>query len=176
MVFYIKFYRKVIIVRDHYIATEYAMSKGVGVADKRLPSFDKALLDAGVGNYNLVKLSSILPARCHEVKISNITNRIREGSLLPTAYATISADRLGMKIASAIAIGFPADFDKVGVIMEYSDAGISSEKAEAVVSEMVREAFDERGWELSRIKVVSVGATVEKEGTTVTTFACVAEW
>lgn len=162
-------------MRDHYIATEYAMSKGVGVSEKRLPSFDKALLDAGVGNYNLVKLSSILPARCHEIRIENIRNRIREGSLLPVAYATISSDRPGEKIASAIAVGFPADDSKVGVIMEYSNAGIDGREAERIVREMVEEGFSVRGWKLDKIKSVYAEAEV-MEGTTVSTFACIAEW
>lgn len=162
-------------MREHYIATEYAISKGVGVADKRLPSFDKALLNAGVGNYNLVRLSSILPAHCHEIRIENIRNRIREGSLLPVAYATISSDRPGEKIASAIAVGFPKVDSHVGVIMEYSSAGITAQEAEQVVRQMVEEGFAERGWELASIKAASVEATVQ-EGTTVSTFACIAEW
>ena len=162
-------------MRDHYIATEYAMSKGVGIADKRLPSFDKALLDAGVGNYNLVRLASILPARCHEVRIDNIRNRIREGSLLPVAYATISSDRPGEKIASAIAVGFPFDDSRVGVIMEYSNTGIDGKEAERIVKQMVAEAFAVRGWEIDKIKSIYAEAEVE-EGTTVSTFACIAEW
>lgn len=161
---------------NHYLATEYAMSSGVGVSERRLPSFDKALLDAGVGNYNLVKLSSILPAHCEEVDIARITEHIREGSLLPAAFATISSGEYGQRIASAIAVGFPVDDDKVGVIMEYSNTGISGADAEAVVVEMVKEGFAERGWELDHVRSISAEAVVDIPGSTVSTFACVAEW
>lgn len=160
----------------HYIANEYTMSKGVGVSLARLSSFDKALLDAGVGNYNLVRVSSILPSNCREVSITEIQNHIREGSLLPTAYATISSGSLGQHIASAVAVGIPVNGNHVGVIMEYSDVDIDAEDARQAVSDMVREAFCERGWGLREIKCVAAEAVVEIPDTTVSTFACLAQW
>ncbi len=161
---------------EHYIAKEYSMSAGVGVSMKRLSSFDKALLDAGVGNYNLVRLSSILPAHCKEVDIKDIANHIKEGALLPTAYSTISSSTFGEQIASAIGVGFPKNGNLVGVIMEYSNVGISRQKAVDTVRLMIKEAFDERGWELDGIRTVASEAIVESEGMTVSTFACIAEW
>ena len=158
------------------IASKYCTSKGVGISERRLPSFDKALLDAGVGNYNLVRLSSILPPRCEKVDVADLSKHLPEGSLLPTAYSTISSDEKWTRIASAVAIGFPEDEDRVGVIMEYSDKGIDEGYARSVVEQMVQEAFEERGWKLARIETVSSGAIVETEGTQYTTFACVSEW
>lgn len=157
------------------IAKKYKISGGKGKSDSRLVSFDKALLDAGVGNYNLVRLSSILPARC--VKTDDID--LTEGSLLPIAYATISSDVLDEKIASAVAIGFPDDESKVGVIMEYSEHGkglnISESHAKKIVEQMVIDAFVVRGWMLKDI--VSCGVEdVVCDDMTHTTFACVAEW
>ncbi len=162
-------------MKETYIATHYAMSKGVGRSTQRLPSFDKALLDAGVGNYNLVKLSSILPSECKEVSIGKITSFIKEGSLLPTAFATITSSIEGEKLASAVAVGIPVDKEKVGVIMEFSGLGIDKKDAENTVVEMVREAFWVRRWELDEIKYRAVDAVVGK-GETVSTFACIAEW
>lgn len=159
-----------------YIATKYAVSAGVGVSSERLLSFDKALINANVGNYNLVRLSSILPAGCKQVPIDDIQDHIQEGSLLPTAYATISSSTVGTRIASAIGIGFPKDKSKVGVIMEYSGVGIDGKTAQEIVLQMIEEAFEERGWVLSFTQTCCVDAIVENEGETVTTFACVAEW
>lgn len=158
------------------IAKNYCVSSGVGVSNKRLPSFDKSLLAAGVGNYNLVKLSSILPARCVEKTTEDLHFDLREGSILPVAYATITSDKFGEMIASAVAIGIPKDKNKVGVIMEFSAVGMNKDDAWAVVRSMVDEAFEERGWELDYYKGASVEATVSFPDTQVTTFACVAEW
>ena len=157
-------------------AKEFTMSYGVGVSNKRLPSFDKALLAAGVGNYNLVRLSSILPAHCVEIPVKELPKHLDEGSLLPTAYSTISSDKPGTRIASAVALGIPADKDKVGVIMEYSAEGITEADAIAVVKSMVEEAFAERKWKLAEVKTASAEATVVFPGSQYTTFACLCEW
>lgn len=138
-----------------------------------LPGFDKALLEAGVGNYNLVRLSSILPAYSVEVEDIDLT----EGSLLPTAYATITSDKPGDHLLSGIMIGFPKDKNKVGVIMEYSHIGddMSEEELYHTLLYMVEEAFEMRNWELKDVQWTHSEATVGI-GETVTTFACVSEW
>ena len=153
------------------IANKYVIRSGVGRSDKYLPSFDKALIEAGVGNYNLVRLSSILPARCKEVQEIDL----QEGSLLPTAYATITSSEAGEMIASAIGVGISADDSQVGVTMEYSSKGETKEECEIIVMEMIKEAFVARGWKMKEFKTKAVEAIAE-EGETVTTFACIAEW
>ena len=158
------------------IAKEFTMTSGVGVSDKKLPSFDKALLDAGVGNYNLVRLSSILPAGCVEVQVDDIKSHIKEGSLLPTAYSTISSSKAGTRIVSTIGIGFPADKNHVGVIMEFSAVNMGKLEAYDVLGQMIQEAFDARGWELEGVEVIGAEALVEVDGIEHTTFACVCEW
>lgn len=40
----------------------YILTSGIGHGDFKLTSFDDALISSGVFNYNLVKVSSILPA------------------------------------------------------------------------------------------------------------------
>ena len=41
--------------------TEYRLSSGTGTSPHELVAFDNALLSAGISNYNLLKVSSILP-------------------------------------------------------------------------------------------------------------------
>lgn len=154
------------------IAKKYTIRTGTGVSEKYLPSFDKALIGAGVGNYNLVRLSSILPAK--SVKVDEID--LTEGSLLPTAYSSISSNVKGERIVSAIGVGLPKNRENVGVIMEYSAVGVTEPEAMQVLEHMIGEAFDIRGWELDRIEGSSISAVVHENGETTTTFACIAEW
>lgn len=161
---------------EYYLAKHCSMSKGIGKSKNGLPSFDKALLDAGVGNYNLVRLSSILPARHEWVPIEEITSRIKEGSLLPTAYSTITSDILGDTIVSTIGVGIPADTNHVGVIMEYSTKNVTEEEALKTLHLMINEAFDIRGWKIENIFYESISTKVEEEGFKYTTFACISEW
>jgi len=37
------------------------ITHGVGEGDTEISAFDSALLDAGINNYNLIKLSSVIP-------------------------------------------------------------------------------------------------------------------
>lgn len=161
---------------EHYLATEYCISAGKGVSINGLPSFDRALLDAGVGNYNLVRLSSILPANCKEVSIKDIASHIKEGSLLPTAYSTITSDVQGDVIVSTIGVGIPVDKSHVGVIMEYSTKNVTEDEALATLHRMIDEAFEARGWELDHKECVAISDKVEFNGVKHTTFACIAEW
>lgn len=160
-----------------FLAKNYCISQGVGKSVNHLPSFDRALLDAGVGNYNLVRLSSILPASCVRMPVEELPNNLKEGSLLPTAYSTISSDIIGETLVSTIGVGLPAEVTNVGVIMEYSVKGenVTAEDALAVLESMIKEAFEVRGWELDNIITTYAMATV---GTLAeyTTFACISEW
>lgn len=153
------------------IAKKYKIGTGIGHSKSPLVSFDKALLNAGVGKYNLVRLSSILPAHC--VRVEDVD--LEEGSLLPVAYSTISSDTVGDRLVSTIGVGLPVDSDKVGVIMEYSTKNVSTDDALNTLKRMIEEAFKTRGWKLKEmITAHSVSNVTESE--TVTTFACIAEW
>lgn len=159
-----------------YLAKECCISRGKGASVNGLPSFDKALLEAGVGNYNLVRLSSILPARCAWVDVEDIADYIEEGSLLPTAYSTITSDVEGDVIVSTIGVGIPVDDSKVGVIMEYSTKNVTEAEALETLCSMIKEAFEKRGWELENIISTSISDKVDVGGVKHTTFCCISEW
>ena len=161
---------------EHYLAKKCCISKGCGVSKNGLPSFDKALLEAGVGNYNLVRLSSILPSECEWIDVKDISSSIKEGCLLPTAYSTITSDVKGEVIVSTIGVGIPVDKSHVGVIMEYSTKGVTEQEALKTLHSMIEEGFKVRGWELEKIIDTSVSLKVEEDGTKYTTFACISEW
>lgn len=148
----------------------YKISAGIGRAKYRITSFDHALIEAGVGNYNLVRLSSIMPLGSQ--KSDSIGLPL--GSLLPIAYA-VQTGASGV-ISAAVAVGYPkiCDNSHCGVIMEY-EGECSKEEAKRIVENMVREGFEKRGWELDWIESESVSADCSDEGYT-TVFACVAEW
>ena len=48
------------------------MTAGVGEASTPLAAFDRALLDAGIGNYNLIALSSVIPAGARIVRVPGV--------------------------------------------------------------------------------------------------------
>lgn len=131
-----------------------------------LNAFDGALLNAKVGNTNLLRVSSILPPGCEYTP----DLLIPPGSLLPIAYGTITSTVKGERIAAAVAVGIKKD--SFGVIMEYEGV-CTKEEAEEQVRKMVDEAFEMRGLELEEVKVAAVDHVVENIGCV---FAAVPLW
>lgn len=136
------------------------VTAGCAEGDKPLTAFDKALLAAGIGNLNLIRVSSILPPSCQFVDKLEIP----AGSLTPTAYGSIVSDRPGELIAAAVAVGFSED--DYGTIMEFSGR-CSAAEAERQVTEMVEESFAVRGLRLRDVKVASAELRVERIGAAV---------
>ncbi len=135
--------------------------------DHALTAFDKCLLQAGIGNVNLVRLSSILPPGCMEEEKGI---EFPPGAFVPTAFGTVSSENKGELIAAAVGIGFSED--SFGVIMEHAGR-CSAEAAGSKVKEMIAEAFANRGLALKDMKVKSAEHRVEKAGAVV---AAVALW
>jgi arginine decarboxylase len=152
----------------------YTIISGIGFHYTKLGSFDRALLDAGVGNYNLVKVSSILPAGCEEKE----TIELRYGSILYTAYTSLSAE-YGNVFSSAIAVGIPERSVDVGVIMEYSGF-VDINNAKNKVVDMVNDAMRARGIPLKAIVDKAIDSKLIKSNRVnsgfVSTFVGIAFW
>lgn len=122
-----------------------------------LTAFDNALLSAGIGNINLVRISSILPPGAQQDQKLILP----PGALVPTAYAAINSNDPGTRIAAAVGIGFSEN--SFGVIMEYSGY-CSRVEAEKQIEGMLEDAFANRGLPLTKILVRGAEHRVEKNG------------
>lgn len=148
----------------------YLITTGIGEGETALTSFDNALLKSGIANYNLVKVSSILPSNVTLKKELNLA----EGAILHTAYSSITANAFNQQIAAAIAVAIPKDTNKVGVIMEFS--GYCSKKvAIDSVKMMVEEAMRNRNYEIKEIKVAA-SESISNKNNFVTVFAGISMW
>lgn len=146
---------------------KFTVVAGSAEGPTRLNAFDNALLAAGIGNVNLLRVSSILPPSAEEVERLAVS----PGSLLPTAYGTITSEEPGLVISAAVAVGI-GRFDEYGVIMEFS-GHCSREESARQVELMARQAFASRGREIERVIVRAVEHRVEAIGCA---FAAVALW
>lgn len=141
----------------HELPQRYFLVSGTGDAATPLNAFDDALRAAGIGDLNLVKVSSIVPPRCQRINPEPIS----PGTLVPTAYASITSGLPGEIIAAGVAVGIPEERDRAGVIMEYSSRGHREEIEEIVVG-MARNALDARGLRVRSIECRAVEIKVEK--------------
>lgn len=141
---------------------------GVGVSAFELLSFDRALRQAGFADYNLLRVSSILPP---SVQLRPHID-VPKGALLPTAYGVFSSNEEGRTIAAAVSLAFPTDPDAIGVIME-TEGYMTEREAHELVATMAEEAMEDRNLRIARLEVVAVEAQVELY---TTVFAGVALW
>lgn len=148
--------------------TKFFLVAGSSEGYTPLNAFDGALLDAGIGNTNLVKMSSIIPPNCEEIKPVSLPY----GALVPVAYASISSDLEGEVISAAVAAAVPKDPAKPGLIMEYSSRGRKKD-IEKIVRKMAEKGLQMRHEEIGEIKSISIEHRVKKIGTA---FAAVVLW
>jgi arginine decarboxylase len=150
--------------------TMAAATAGHAEGGTSLNAFDNALLAAGIGNINLLKVSSIVPP---EVAIIDLP-KIKPGALVPTAYAAITSEVPGETLAAAVGYALPDDPAKPGVIMEFH--GIASrETAEQAIDGMLEEAFRVRGESIREKRIFAVEHTVGRVGCALAAITLLAE-
>ncbi len=136
-----------------------SLTAGSGEGETELNAFDRALLNAGVGNINLIKISSIMPPRAEITPLP----KIPMGSLVPVAYGAIISEEPGELISAAVSVAVPKDENLCGLIMEFSGK-CSKKEAEKKVRDMAKYGFEMRGWEIKKIESIAVEHIVEKIG------------
>ena len=148
--------------------TKYFLVAGSSEGYTELNSFDGALLNANIGNTNLIKVSSILPPNCEFIEPVPLPY----GAIVPIAYASITSQLEGEVISAAVAVAIPEDNEKPGLIMEYSSRGRHKD-IEEIVRNMAKKGMELRGEKLKEIKSISIEHRVSHIGTA---FAGVVLW
>ena len=143
-----------------YIPKYFSLVTGKAEGNTKLTAFDNALLSANVGDYNIVKVSSIIPPGC--VFMSDY--KIEPGSIVYCAYGFIICNLPGEIISSAVAVGVSNDYEiESGLIMEYSSKCIKTVSEEKVKS-MVVEGMTYRKKDIKDILFTSSEHEVKKIG------------
>lgn len=137
---------------------KFTLVAGAAEGKTALTAFDKALLASGIGNVNLIRLSSILPPDLSYTEHLEIP----PGSLVPAAYGSIICDKAGELISAAVGIAM-ASKDDYGVIMEFAGKG-SKDESEAKIKDMLIEAFEVRQLPLKKVWIKAVEHRVVKVG------------
>jgi len=139
--------------------TQYFLVSGASDGSTPLNAFDGALLQAGIGNTNIVKMSSIVPPHCQ--LISPVA--LPPGAIVPAAYACITSDIPGEIISASVAVALPEDESQNGLIMEYSAKG-DRLKIEEIVRNMAVEGMKLRGWKIKDLKSIAIEYRIKKIG------------
>lgn len=97
------------------------ISRGAGTGFTRLAAFDHALRCAGVADFNLVRLSSIIPPGCEVVEVEPIDQvRGGHGDLLYCVYADAYSTTPGESACAGMTWARHTDGSGTGLFAEYA--------------------------------------------------------
>jgi arginine decarboxylase len=105
------------------------LTHGVGVHRERLESFEFALRDAGLGCYNLVHVSSILPPGCMIVTRAEGERHLHPGQILFVVMARKESNEAHRMLAASVGLAVPRDRNEYGYLSEHHSFGQSAKDA-----------------------------------------------
>jgi len=152
-----------------YLPKKIILTAGIGEGETELNAFDNALLNAGVANYNFLKVSSIIPPKAKIINLSQSNSKKllpKIGSIVPAVYSCAYGKRIGQKIVATLALGIPKNFDvNNGVIVEFNGENINKDKAEKIAQEILKNAFQVRNLTIDKIQLITAECKVKKKYT-----------
>ena len=98
-------------------------TSGRGIAKEKLASFEMALRDAGIAEYNLVKVSSILPPNCKIINKKKGISMLSPGQVVFVVMSEQSTNEPGRQITASVGIAIPPDRSKHGYLSEHHSYG-----------------------------------------------------
>ena len=190
---------KFLIIRDAWkkfelldlVAKKLFLTKGIGVADDKLTSFEFALRSAGIAGTNIVLISSIFPPNARLVPRKEGLKLIKPGQILFSIYSRNQANEPNRLISASVGIAQPKDRSKYGYLSEYETFGKnereSGDYAEDIAAQMlasslgipfdIDKSWDEKRqqWNISgqiyKTKNITQSAKGNKDGKWTTVFA-----
>ena len=173
------------------VAKKLFLTKGVGVADDKLTSFEFALRNAGIAGTNIVLISSIFPPKAKLVSRKDGLKLIKPGQVLFTIYSRNQTNEPHRLVSASVGIAQPKDDSKYGYLSEYESFGQDERKtgdyAEDIAAQMlasslgipfdIDKSWDEKRqqWTISgqiyKTKNVTQTARGDKNGKWTTVFA-----
>lgn len=126
--------------------------EGKGHGNTQISSFDAALHNAGISDYNLVYLSSIIPIGHFIKNIKSLNNLNARPALGDKIYIVISKKYQSEKGKKACAaIGWAQRKDKSGIFVEHS--GENKNDVRAVIKTAIMDMVKYRRGNFSKIKI-----------------------
>lgn len=140
------------------LPSQLMITRGQGQSRYKLNSFDMALLDAKIANYNHSIQSSIIPPGCR-IYTEPITLPL-EGSILPTIMSRKHGVE-GETICAGLAFGVNEDPRLPGLVYELTgtDVGMVSNQ----LRDMILDAAWRRTWTLKDVMIKTCSFTVKQE-------------
>lgn len=110
------------------VPTKFFLTKGVSTAKERLNSFELALRNAGIAQFNLVSVSSILPSGCKKIPREKGLPLLSPGEVVFCVMARNETNEPNRLISASVGCAVPADSNQYGYLSEHHSFGETDEK------------------------------------------------
>ncbi len=109
------------------LAKEAFLTKGVGVDKYKLNSFELALRDAGIAEFNLVRVSSIFPPQCKMVSKKAGLKKLHPGQILHVVLAEAASNEPNRLMTAGVGVAIPKNPKHYGYLSEHHAFGETEE-------------------------------------------------
>jgi len=117
------------------------LTKGMGKHKEKLTSFEMALRAAGIAQYNIVRVSSILPPACKIISRERGLKHLSPGEVVFCVMSENSTNEPHRLLASSIGMAVPREKKSYGYLSEHHSYGQKEEDAgdyaESLAAEML---------------------------------------
>jgi arginine decarboxylase len=124
------------------------LTRGRGQHKEKLVSFEKALREAGIAPFNLVRVSSIFPPRARFVSRQEGLRLLKPGQILFVVLSENATDEPQRLISASIGLALPTDPEHYGYLAEHSSYGLlerqTGRHAEYLAAEMLATKMGEK--------------------------------
>ena len=131
-----------------------AVVSGKDEGPTKLNAFDNALSDAGIGDVNLIKVSSMLAGNAEIVDLPTL----KAGSMVNCVLSEITSDVKGEEITAVIALAIG---EELGCVVETTGRDKNPDELADEAKFMVKYMMDKRGEEIKDLIVEISTTTVD---------------
>lgn len=131
-----------------------AIVTGKDEGPTKLNAFDNALSDAGIGDVNLIKVSSMLAGNAEICELPPL----KAGSMVNCVLSSVTSDNPGDEISAVIGLAIG---EELGCVVETTGINKKLEDLENETKYMVRYMMEKRNVEIKDLIIKTSSATVE---------------
>src|SRR3970282_1643908 len=106
-----------------FLPAKVFLTKGIGKHREKLTSFEMALRDAKIAEFNLVKVSSIVPPACKIIPLNMGYQTLQRGEIVYCVLSENSSNEPHRLIAASIGVAIPKAEHLHGYLSEHHSLG-----------------------------------------------------
>lgn len=128
--------------RTWHETTHAVLTAGTGVGRWPITAFDSALRAARIADFNLIRVSSIVPPGIPVYRMRDDAPPVEGlGRMVPTVYESSTTQGEASMVCAAVGVGLSDPMGRSGVIFTFSGTSTESEASNAV-ADMIAEGME----------------------------------